>query len=224
MARWTITTMTLQAHLDRFTESSLFEGWARGASARFPCQVGIFWNGECVARAIADRFRRDLLQARIGHGHYSFQARSLTDLPPGEHAIVLRSENGDGSSTDLGEFQITVPVDRHRKSRTHIEELIRPLPAWTIDDVRQHVGSLRLDLSLLAMGARRFIDVSYMFVFNRWADPGAVPRFERALVSGEMSPEQFLVTLLSHDHQRPGSDSLPSPYEARYPFLFPPAD
>ncbi len=210
--------MPFQASLDGLGRDGRFEGWVRPVRGQVPCQVAFYWNDECIARAIADHFRRDLLQAGRGHGHYGFLARALVDLPPGQCSLTLQAQEGTGLPMTLGEYQIDVPKVKQKKRFFKVEDLIQSSPSWTINDVRQHISSLNLGRSLSDMGPRRFIDVSHRFVFNTWADPGVIRHLEPALVSQELSPEDLLLLMFNRNDQRPGTDSLPSPYDARYPF------
>lgn len=212
--------MPFQAHLNVLTRDGRFEGWARPLQGSLPCQVSLFWNNECIGRAIADHFRRDLLEAKLGHGHYGFQARALVDLPPGGHNLTLKVEQ-NGTPVTLGEFHIEVPRIRHKKRFHKVEDLTAFPLSWTIDDVCRHIDVLNLELNLSVMGHRRFIEVSHMFAFNTWANPAAIPQIEQALLSGELSPGDLLIRMLTHDAKRLRTESLPSPYDARYPFVHP---
>lgn len=74
----------LHGKLERVGEGKLF-GWVRDrARPDEHVRVEILIDGQLAAVTVANRFRRDLLQAGIGSGTHGF-AVSLPALPPGHH-------------------------------------------------------------------------------------------------------------------------------------------
>lgn len=78
-------------------------GWAIDrADAAAAVEVEILRDGVVVARARADRERRDLARGGVGTGRYGFSAPIEPPIEPGlEFTIKARARTGDGATAEL---------------------------------------------------------------------------------------------------------------------------
>ena len=67
---------TLRGHIDAVTSTGHVVGWARDPASAVSLTVQVRWRGRVVAETIADRFRGDLLELGMGHGHHGFKGQA----------------------------------------------------------------------------------------------------------------------------------------------------
>jgi len=213
----------VEGFIDICTQDGYLEGWARfrGPGHR-PCIVSILRDGAVVARASADQYRRDLLAAGVGHGHYGFRSRLLRPLPPGAHEFSMVEEStgepvlnpAEKASRFVVELPEIVPAD----AVISVEQLLKRRSEWSDADVAGHVGSLGLEQARRRMGDARFVDVLYMFLLGRRADSEGSQAYCRKLEQGDIDAEEMFRVLLASEERRSKSTRLPSPYDAEFPF------
>lgn len=200
--------------LDRVTSDGFVEGWARDETHFRPCFLQILQSGKVIAETIADGYRKDLLDAGLGHGHYAFSAR-IHDAVPGESDLAV-FEKQLGIEIPVGSLKkhVIPPMENHRPWK--VRDILRQT-RWTAKDLFGRIECLCLSENLRAMGAMRFSDVTHMFLLNRWMGTDG-HRFIERLDSGELSPEQFFRQLALSDEGLGQSAFLPGPFDGRFPY------
>ena len=207
----------IEGHVD-LVARGLVLGWARGPDPGRPCRVAVTLDGVVLGEALADIFRRDLLQAGIGHGHYAFAARLRAPRPEGRYALRLRGPDGQTLEGSMTGGVVDAPAPEARPPLT-VEDLLARGDRWRAEDVLGRLECLAPAANLARMGPARFVDCCYRFVLGRWpgaheADPPAA-----ALAEGRLDAETLLRTMLASP-ERAGMDAPPpSPYDAGFPFL-----
>jgi hypothetical protein len=199
------------------TTSHGITGWAVGSRQDVPCRLRIESDGRPLAQAVARGFRRDLLDAGIGHGHYGFTARFETRLPLAEHMFSVFEVGVDeimpGNCQDVFMLAGDPPAAPMR-----VEELLEQVDHWTDDDLLRHVGLLKLDANMAAMGVARFVDVTFKYTLARWADPADAHSYGKALRDNEITPDGCFRTLLMSEERRTVHMPLVSPYDSQFPY------
>jgi len=194
------------------------KGWAIGSQVNQPCRLRIETGGRVVARAVARTFRRDLLRAGVGHGHYGFTARFAEPLPPGAHLFAIFEQDGQTPLPGNGREPFTLEP-RAGDAVMPLEELLERVDRWTEPDMVRHVGLLKLDANMAAMGVARFVDVTCHYLLGRWPDgDSGMQQYETALRDGQMTPEEFFLALLLSGERAATRAVLAAPYDARFPY------
>jgi hypothetical protein len=210
----------MACYIDQVTPDGFVEGWAKTESSA-PCHVRIQLQDRVICEAIANRFRRDLLQVGLGHGHYAFVARMRVKLPPGRYALECYNGRTNQRFAEQADELFTVPelmAPRGVSSTLKVESLIISAAEWDDDDLEPHLACLRLRDNLEDMGLDRFVDVTFKYVLDRWADPEGRRRYAEALNDREITPEQFFAILLRSEERRAIRRPLPSPFDYRFPY------
>jgi hypothetical protein len=196
-------------------------GWAVGDRLDRPCRLRLEVAGQVVGHAIARRFRRDLLDAGIGHGHHGFAARLVAALPPGAARVRVFDADGGEIGAGTGGSPITI-VPAAPAVPLSVEELLEQVDHWLPEDVARHASVLRLAANMAAMGVSRFVDVSCDYVLGRWAEAAmqdtTIQDGAQALACGTLSAEDFVRALLRSDARRAVHVPLATPYEPRFPY------
>lgn len=208
----------IEGHVDQVARG-LVLGWARGARNSRPCRVAVLLDGVVLGEAVAGLFRRDLLQAGIGHGHHAFAARLRVALPAGEHALRLRgADGGTAGEGTIGEGTVAVPEPETRRPLT-VEDLLARGDRWRAEDVAGRIDCLALEANLLRMGATRFVECCYRFALGRWphAHESAPPA--GALQAGTLAPDALMRTMLASPERAGIDEPPPSPYDPSFPFV-----
>jgi len=200
--------------LDKVTSAGYIEGWARDERKKSPCVLQILQDGKVIAEAVADTFRKDLLEAGIGHGHYAFCAR-IYGAQPGESELGAQDKHSGMAVSVLGERRHSIPKLR-RPRPTTVRDILRRRQ-WTIDDLLNHTACLQLAENLQNMGPERFVDVTCMFLLARWMGEQEAHHM-RQLENGEISPEQFFRDLATSNEVAARAGALPGPFEGRFPY------
>lgn len=207
---------TRRCFIDIATSHGL-KGWAVGSRPEVPCHLRFEIDGRVVARAVARTFRRDLLEAGIGHGHYGFSARYAFPLPLGETMFTVFEEGVPDLLPGNG-MDVIALAPEPPEPPMPVEELLEHVDHWTPQDMRHHVHLLRLDANMAAMGIARFVDVTFKYVLARWADPGGARGYELALREGRITPDGFFLELLTSEERRNVHGPLVSPYNSQFPY------
>jgi hypothetical protein len=188
-------------------------GWLRDTDQATPSHVQIRLGKQVVAEALADQFRPDLLRQGHGHGHHGFRARLRRDMPPGAtDAILFLPEQGSGIRVRLAVPEL-VP-----RAMARVEALLQEEPGWSVPHVLAHPACLALHANLAAMGMARFLDAAYHFALGRWPEKAEAAVYGQAMQSGDLSPQGFLVELLSSRERAELPPALVSPWHPEFPF------
>lgn len=202
--------------IDAATTQGL-KGWAVGSRQDAPCRLRIESDGRTLARGIARGFRRDLLEAGIGHGYYAFTIRFETPLPQTDYIFSVFEQDVPGilpgNCQDVFTLTEEPPAEPMR-----VEELLEQIDRWTDPDLLRHTGLLRLDANMAAMGVARFVDVTFKYLLARWPDAPAAERYARALQDGDLSPDAFFHALLQSEERGHVHQPLASPYDSQFPY------
>ena len=203
----------IDARIDTCSADGVIQGWVRDDSRRAPCHVQVLLGGEKIAQAVANRFRGDLLRAGFGHGHYGFNARLLKYPAPGPTAMLLHLPHLGASAP----MQIVVPALQAPELR-RVEELLIDPPGWTAADLLARPGCLDMDAALAALGAPRFIDAVFRFVFKRWPTPAETQANTDGLRAGRITPAGLLVECLASRERGDMDPGIASPFDRTFPF------
>jgi hypothetical protein len=207
--------MITDARIDLVSPVGVAEGWAKSEDRYRPVEITLWLDGRQVGAATAAAFRRDLLEAGIGHGHYAYRCR--TNLNEAAHGILeLREAGGDAA---LATYTIEPGSLAPRRSAKpqFIESLLITPARWSIEDVGAHPEALDLETNLIELGPRRYIDMVYQFLLGRW--PGAyeydlyLPDIRR----GMSSATDVFRTIFSSGERKNSSLEPLSPLDPRYP-------
>jgi hypothetical protein len=92
-------TSVVEGTLDWVTAESI-DGWAwDSAKPDMPIDVDIYDGDKKLATVVADQFREDLVQAKIGNGKHSFSLPTPAGLKDGQpHSIRAKAA---GTNTEL---------------------------------------------------------------------------------------------------------------------------
>ncbi len=193
------------------------KGWAVGSRQDAPCRLRIECDGRLLAQAVARGFRRDLLDAGIGHGHYAFTARFETKLPLADYVFSVFEAGVDEVMPGNCQEVFTLAEDP-AEAPMRVEELLEQVDHWTDEDLLRQVGLLHLDANMAAMGIPRFVDVTFKYVLARWADPEGARGYGKALQDGKITPEGLFRELLLSEERRTVHLPLLSPYDSQFPY------
>jgi hypothetical protein len=208
----------IMAKLDIVSPAGTVEGWAMYRDSAAVCHVQVRLGDDVVAEDMADRFRPDLLQAGLGHGHCAFYAR-MAPLPPGTYALRLH-DGRTGAPMDEAEFAMhEVPLFEPR-GKVSVETLLTPRNRWRDADIIAAPACLQLGYNLVALGVERLVDRMFLFALGRWADPDGARHYAEVLAAGQQMPEDVMVTLLTSAERRSQSRDLTRPIDPDYPFLY----
>ena len=208
----------IEGTVETLDAEGVFHGWLRDTRDPVPALIQIRNDGEVVAEALASAFRPDLLRTGHGHGHYGFLARTRAALPPGPTVFALfLPRHNQGIPVRL-----TVPPIP-AASKLPVGALLKPEPAWTGAELATAIACLDLRAQRAAMGTRRFVDVCFRFILRRWPLDDEAAVYAQALDSpaageGAISPDAFLAELLASRERADMDDTLPSPWDAAFPF------
>jgi hypothetical protein len=211
----------LQGYLENVTAAGLVRGWARDVFSPRPLTIEVRWQGGVVARAVADLFRGDLLDAGLGHGHFGFLARLIDGVPPGERSFSL-TVAGDGGAEIRPPAVMVVPP-RAAGGPLRVERLLVDPPRWSDRAVLAATARLGLDATLRELGTAGFVEAVYAFALSR--SPTHQERAEHAdaLSSGGIDPSGLFGLVMTSEERSERLPPLPSPNESGYPFVFDPA-
>jgi hypothetical protein len=205
----------VEAYIDHVSAAGVVSGWARSAELPAPVGIELWLDGECVGAASACAFRRDLLEAGLGHGHYGFECRIRAKA---RHGVLELRETG--GQTMLARLTIAPGLlcEAPATPRT-VESLLTRPDQWGMEDVARHIQALALDFNLSALGPSRFIARVYRFLLGRWPDPPEFDFYLNDLSQGVISAtDVFRIVAGSEERKRSQVTPL-SPYDPKFPFL-----
>jgi len=205
-----------EAWIDQVGHEGLIEGWARGFAHARPVELLFRLDGVQVGSACAASFRKDLLVAEIGHGHYGFRCQIRA-------GVALRGKlqvREAGSELVLAELQLAVAghaVAGAARARS-VESLLSRSTHWTMADVGIGIEALELEENRSRWGDRRFIAMVYKFLLGRWPCPTDYEFFRRELRRGAMSAVGVFTTIFDGEERKNNGIAPTSPYDGRFPF------
>lgn len=204
--------------LDGFTRDGFIAGWACRSGVIARHRVQVLWQNEVIGEAIADSYRRDLLQAGKGLGHCGFFARLRRPLPPGEHMFSLRiPHDAPAAAVEIGDLPpLLLPAAPER--RAMLPASPRARESWSDDDILTHLAQFDLARQCQSMGCARFVDVVYRFILDRWADENALGLYPPILEKASLTPDAFFSIILTCDERKGSAKPVPSPFDYRFPF------
>ncbi len=197
------------------TEDGRAVGWACRPGHVARLHIGIFEAGRLLAEAATHGYRADLLVAGHGLGHCAFAARLRENPAPGQHELSLRLL--DKRAVAL-RFMIKVPPIR----KPLLSAVGAPAASWTDEEILQNLAAFELPVQLGLLGPRRFVEGATQFVLGRWAQAPVIEAAERDVAAGAFDPDDFVERLIvSHERQARAAEPLPTPFETRFPFVYP---
>jgi hypothetical protein len=205
----------IEGHIESLSPDGIVHGWLRDTGYVAPSHIQVLHGDRLVAEAMASVFRPDLLRAGHGHGHYGFAARLRYPLPPGPCGVALHLPR-HGSSAPMA---LHVPPLAPPQPVT-VERLLAPEPGWTVADLLAAPACLDADANFRRMGAPRFVDALYRFVFDRWPSKAEARLHTDNLLRCRLTPQDLLVDLLASGERADLGPDLISPFDPLYPFTF----
>jgi hypothetical protein len=179
-------------------------------------EVTLWLDGRQVAAATASAFRRDLLAAGIGHGHYAYRCKLCLDEV--SHGVLELREAGGDTAVASCNIEPGILTPNRRVTRRTIESLLVAPARWSIDDVEAHPEALDLETNLMELGPKRYIAMVYRFLLGRWPDAHDydfyLPNLRRDLIS---ATDIFRTIFNSSERKNNGLEPM-SPFDPGYPF------
>jgi hypothetical protein len=213
--------MSSFCHIENISAERMMTGWIMVHGRQTPVTAIIRCNGELVAKARATLFRRDLLAAGCGHGHYGFAVPVMRSLPAGPQVFEI-TDAETAEEFHNSPLLLAVPAAGSLTPRP-VDALLSSRATWADADIREYPASLRLQDNFKRLGARRFIDVVCRFLLNRWPTETEFTAVSTGLESGTSKPDAFFLNLLERTAQPQATRSLPSPYDPLFDGWFAPA-
>jgi hypothetical protein len=202
--------------IDVVSASGIVEGWATYIDRPSACHVQVWLDGVVVAEDMADKFRRDLLRAGIGHGHCAFYA-PMTCVAPGKYSLALH-DGRTGAPIGQGSAALFEVPARRARVPISVNDVLRVRARWGDEDVRACVDCLQLERNCEAMGPTRFVDRVFRFVLGRWADAAGRHHYAASIACGAMSPNEVFLAVLNSGERRIQDRMLAHPMDPEYPF------
>ena len=203
----------IQGKIDALTSGGVFLGWVRDDERPDACRVRVAYAGEMVAEAVANLFRRDVLQGGLSHGHHGFQARLMRPLPPGP-AMVMLHLPAQGAAAPM---QVDVP-ELEPPTPERVEDMLHQPSGWSVADVAAHPACLYPEANCARLGPARFTDAVFRFVFGRWPSEPESRMNAQSLAAGRITPRGLLLELLASRERAELTAALPGPFDPRFPF------
>jgi hypothetical protein len=207
----------IEGHIESLSPDGIVRGWLRDTGCAAPCHIQVLHGGTLLAEAMASVFRPDLLRAGHGHGHYGFAARLRLPLPQGPCSVALHLPRQKSSAP----MALHVPpLDPPQK--VTVEALLAPEPSWSVADLLTVPSCLDGEANFRRMGAHRFVDALYRFVFDRWPSKAEARLHTDNLGRRRLTPQDLLVDMLKSGERADLGPALISPFDPLYPFTFEP--
>lgn len=206
----------VEAYIDHVSSEGVVSGWARSDAHRGPVEVELWLAGERAAAATACAFRRDLLEAGVGHGHYGFNCR-IRSSGALQGILELRVR---GTSATISQFTIPAALisDGQPEPQT-VESLLTRPDLWSMEDVERNLEALALEDNLSVFGPRRYVSRVYRFLLGRWPDPPEFDFYPNDISQGVISATDiFRIVAESDECKRSLVTPLP-PFDPKFPFL-----
>jgi hypothetical protein len=104
--------------------------------------------------------------------------------------------------------------------RVSVEKLLATDPSWTVADVLAVPSCLDAEANFRRMGAPRFVDALYRFVYDRWPSKAEAKLHADNLLRSRLTPQDLLVDMLNSGERADLGPALISPFDPLYPFTF----
>jgi hypothetical protein len=205
----------IEGHIESLSPTGIVQGWLRDTGSVAPCHIQVLHAGALIAEAMASVFRPELLRAGHGHGHYGFAACLRRPLPPGPCGVALHLPR-HGSTAPMALH--VPPLDPPQ--RVTVEKLLATDPSWTVADVLAVPSCLDAEANFRRMGAPRFVDALYRFVYDRWPSKAEAKLHADNLLRSRLTPQDLLVDMLDSGERADLGPALISPFDPLYPFTF----
>jgi hypothetical protein len=207
----------VEGYIDRVTPAGLVSGWAHQENQTGPVGVELWLEGEFVAAATAAAFRRDLLTAGVGHGHYGFDCW-IRPRAARHGVLQLRISGRPGA---LAEYKIdaSTPLGRGPAKIQTVEALLERRAQWSMDDVERNLGALDLSENYAKLGPRRFIARVYRFLLGRWPDATEYDFYLNDLSRGLIGAVDIFSIVNGSDERKRSSVAPLSPFDPRFPLF-----
>lgn len=210
-------TARLRGYLDALTSSGYFEGWALddGRPLR-ALPVAVRRDGEVIARGVAHRFRRDLMESGCGTGWCAFRLRALVpagDLP---HTVLTLVAADSGAELHVNP---TISCIQDEEKAVDSVESVCALDPTVLAGVWQLRACERLLMGFVRRhGVDQFVRTAYIYVLGRPADDGGLAQYGRAIRLTSLSPVGVLEALADSDEFRAQARPLAAPNVLGFPF------
>jgi len=204
-----------EAHIDHIDPAGILRGWARDPAGREPAVIEIWLNGALVSRAIAGRFRQDLLLAGIGHGHYGFTSRFPARSAAPQSVIELRHA---GQKAVLLEHRLATHAVPANPPIQTVESLVAVSSGWSISDIIAHLEVLELERNLAARGGAWLVAMIFKFLLARWPTPQELSRLSADLGQHRLSANECFIAVVNSEERQGLNAPLPGPHDAGFPF------
>jgi hypothetical protein len=207
----------VEGYIDRVTAAGMVSGWAHEENQTSPVSVELWLEGELVGAASAAAFRRDLLTAGVGHGHYGFDCL-IRPLTARYGVLQLRISGRPGA---LAEHKIdaSAPLGRGAAKVQTVEALLARRAQWSIDDVERNLGALDLQENYARLGPRRFIARVYRFLLGRWPEATEYDFYLNDLSRGLIGAIDLFRIVNGSDERKSSNVTPLSPFDPRFPLL-----
>jgi len=204
-----------EVYIDLVTPAGLVEGWARSASQDNPLVLTVWLDGAWVGAAVACAFRRDLLDAGIGHGHFSYRCKIRRRQA--DHGYLEIRDAGGNATLASYAIEPNGLVPNRKGKRRAIESLLVEPAKWSMTDIEDHLEALDLETSLMELGPKRFIAMAYRFLLGRWPGPREYDSYLPEMRRDRLSATDIFRAILNSDERKnKGRDPL-SPFDPGYP-------
>jgi hypothetical protein len=207
----------MRGYLDNLTSSGYLEGWAFDpANPLKALRVAVLADGFEIARGVAHRFRKDLMESGCGTGWCAFRLMvegSVEHLP----RITLKLVERDSGGELHVNRSISCVVDAERAVDTL--EVLCACDPTTLDGVWQLRGCERLIMAYIRKnGVEQFVRLAYTYVLGRPADDGGALQYGKLLRQGRLTPVGVLEALADNDEYRSQPRRLVAPNALGFPF------
>jgi hypothetical protein len=206
------------AQIDIISNYGTVEGWAIDGDTEYPCHIQVRLENTIIAEDIANKFRLDLLETGLGHGHYAFYAPIRT-LSPGIYPLRLFDGKTGLPIGNDEERLIEVPSYAALPKKT-IETLLSCRKSWQDEDIVAHPACLQIEQNFVHFGPKRFIDRVFRFALGRWADPAAIMDYSKLLTEQKMTPTENLLAVLRSSERQAQDRRLSRPGDPDFPFVY----
>lgn len=209
----------MQGEINQFAVDGTVTGWFYKPPLSKAAIARVAFDDGTSQRVVADRFRRDLLERGISHGHFGFLLRAPGAVSFGARQATLLDEV-TGCVVAVAELA-GQPVIQHQSFPLflHVEDILSYNEEWTCEDLAIHINNLTIAEACVSVGTEIFVERLAQYCFGEFPNEAVMKGFTEALESGTVSPEQvFRAMLQTRKSSGKINRSLPGPYSPEYPF------
>lgn len=210
--------MAMRGYLDNLTSSGYLEGWAFDPKNPLkPLRVAVLADGVEIARGLAHRFRRDLMESDCGAGWCAFRliVEGAVERLPQITLTLIERDTGTELHVNRS---ISCIVDA--ETRVDSLEVLCACDPTTLDGLWQLRGCERLVMAYIRRnGIEQFVRAAYTYVLGRPADDGGLLQYGKLLRQGRLTPVGVLEALADNDEFRSQPRKLVAPNALGFPFV-----